>query len=113
MEMPAGVCDRVLNWMRRGVDLNLVANEYGLDQLAHSQPDRGIVVINKTGCDVGVLADSGIIDVRRVAIAYSCIANWDVADAAIDPMRDEVIAVFRQIGLHLRRHLERLAAVTE
>lgn len=103
---PDGVADRVLEWLRDGTDLSMVAGAFGLDPLAHTEPDRGAAVWSKTGTDTGVRADSGVVAVHGRAVAYSCLVNWPVESEA-DPDRDEVLGVMRAVGVALRRSLER------
>ncbi len=43
------VSARVLRWVAANADLSMVASAFGLDPLAHAEPDRGVTLINKTG----------------------------------------------------------------
>jgi len=99
--MSAGTSARVMDWLRDGVDLSMVASAFGLDPLAHSQPDRGITLINKTGTDTGVRADVGVVSLSARAVCYAVLANWSVGDERGD-VRDEVLAIMREIGQAIR-----------
>lgn len=91
---------RVLDWLSTGTDFSMVAAAFGLDPLAHADADRGIRIINKTGTDAGVRADSGLIFTPTRTLAYSCLVNWHPTLG--DPERDEVLEVMRAVGAHLR-----------
>ncbi len=92
----AAVSRRVLDWLRDGIDLSMVAGAFGLDPLAHGAPDRGVRLWHKTGSDTGVRADSGLVIARGGAWAYSCLVNFDDAD------RDDVLSVMRAVGDGIR-----------
>lgn len=89
----------VLDWIALGVDLSMVGSAFGLDPLAHQEPDRGVRLWSKTGTSEGVRADVGLVDIdgrgagRRTA--YAAICNWP-ADG--EDLRDEVLAAMRGIG---------------
>ncbi len=59
------VSARVLRWVAANADLSMVAAAFGLDPLAHAEPDRGITLINKTGTISTVRADVGIVAASR------------------------------------------------
>jgi beta-lactamase class A len=92
------VCSRVLGWLATGVDLSMVGAAFGLDPLAHTGPDRGITVRNKTGTDVGVRADVGLVGSSSTELAYAVLANWP----RDEDRRDEVHAAMRNLGSQLR-----------
>jgi beta-lactamase class A len=93
------VSDRLNRWLATGVDMSMVASAFGLDPLAHSEPDRGFCVRNKTGTDASVRADVGTIERNGTRYSYAVIANWD---AAGPDWRDTVLAGMRSIGEVLR-----------
>jgi len=97
----AAVSERVWGWLCGGLDLSMVAAAFGLDPLSHSGPDRGVSVINKTGTDVGVRADTGVVSGPTGSVVYACLANWRVADPR-DATRDAVLAVMGEIGAVLQ-----------
>lgn len=95
------VSELVLAWLARGADLSMVASAFGLDPLAHAvAADRGIALWNKTGTDVGVRADVGVVDLGSRTVAYAVICNWS---PRADPHpRDAVLSAMRDIGEALR-----------
>lgn len=90
------VSERVLKWLAHGTDLSMVAAAFGLDPLAHADPDRGMRLWHKTGTDAGVRADSGIVARDGRALAYSCLASFDDRD------RDAVLGLMREVGNGIR-----------
>ena len=93
--------------MRHSVDLSLVASAFGLDPLAHGATATGIdgeaqppavELFVKTGTDVGVRADVGIVRTPRRTLVYAAIANWVPAPGA----QDAVLASMRAIGEQVR-----------
>jgi beta-lactamase class A len=91
-----GLDTRVLGWLALGTDLSLVAAAFGLDPLAHAQPDRGLRLHHKTGTDVGVRADAGLLEGPARTLAYAVLARFD------DARRDEVLEVMRALGAAMR-----------
>lgn len=96
------VSDQLNAWLAAGVDLSMVASAFGLDPLAHAEPDRDFSICNKTGTDAAVRADVGTIERNGTSISYAVIANWD---AAGPDLRDAVLAGMRSIGGVLRELL--------
>jgi len=90
------VSAQVLDWLAPNTDLSMVAAAFGLDPLAHVEPDRGIVLRNKTGTNATVRADVGVACGPLGRVAYAVIANADMA--ALDGPRDAVLASMRSIG---------------
>lgn len=87
----------VMDWLAPGADLSMVASAYGLDPLSHAHAvDRGVAVWNKTGTDIGVRADVGVVGLGSGSVAYAVICNWD-PQIRPDP-RDEVLRTMRRIG---------------
>ncbi len=87
-------------WLATGVDLSMVASAFGLDPLAHSFADRGFLVINKTGTDETVRADTGSVKASNTTLSYAVIANWP-SDAE-PQIRDTVLDNMNSIGWALR-----------
>src|SRR5690606_36265453 len=87
----ASVGGRVLGWLRPGTALSMVAAAFGLDPLAHTGPDRGVRLCNKTGTDRGVRADVGIVDGPRGRVAYAVLVHWTEAATGHDRSRDRVL----------------------
>jgi beta-lactamase class A len=93
---------RVLDWLRGGHDLSMIAAAFGLDPLAHFEPDRDLRVFSKTGTAQGVRADVGVVMGPWDSWAYAAICSWD--PAAGDP-RDHVLAAMRGLGLRVRERV--------
>jgi beta-lactamase class A len=87
---------RMLDWLAKGLDLSLVAAGWGLDPLAHRDPDRGLLACNKTGTDDGVRAEAGLLTGPARTVAYTVIANWTETDRA--DRRTEVLRRMRRLG---------------
>ncbi len=95
----AEVSSRVLDWLRAGVDLSMVAGAFGLDPLAHDEPDRGVQVWSKTGTDDGVRADVGLVRGPAATWAYAALCAWDPAGP---DRRDAVLETHRELGRLVR-----------
>ncbi len=102
------VCAQVRHWLSLNCDLSMVPASFGIDPLAHA-PAAHLAIINKTGSDRGVVADSGVTATRDRSLAYAVLAEWD-ADTA--PHRRAVITRMHRYGVALRDHVERTAAVS-
>lgn len=90
------VCQRVLGWMSHNCDLSMVASAFLLDPLAHGTRDLRLKLVNKTGTDVGVRADSGVLEGPNRTVAYSCLVNWDATTT--EAQREQVLHAMRAIG---------------
>jgi beta-lactamase class A len=90
---------RVLDWIELGVDLSMIGSAFGLDPLAHREPDRGVRLWSKTGTSDGVRADVGLVEIDGDRTAYAAICNWPTDGP---DLRDEVLATMRAIGEALR-----------
>ncbi len=86
----------VLGWLNLDTDMSMVAGTFGLDPLAHTEPDRDWWVAHKTGTDVGLRADVGVVRGPLRAVGYAVIAEFDDAD------RDAALAAMRDWGLRIR-----------
>ena len=99
---------QVLRWLGLNTDLSLVAAPLHLDPLAHTQPDHGIQLWNKTGADARVRADAGIVTTaggsegQGTSVAYAAIANWTLDSQAA---RASAISRMRAIGEALAQTL--------
>jgi beta-lactamase class A len=93
------VSARVLGWLRGGLDLSMVAGAFGLDPLAHDEPDREVEVWSKTGTADGVRADVGLVAGPRATWTYAALCEWDPAGA---DRRDDVLAAMRELGARVR-----------
>lgn len=91
-------------WCGRSLDLSMVGHAVGLDPLSHFHPE-GADCLNKTGCDVGVRADVGVISLGERAVSYAAICSWDPArDAEQTPL---VLADLHALGRAVVDHLRR------
>jgi beta-lactamase class A len=91
----ADVSARVRRWLAAGTDLSMVASAFGLDPLAHGEPDRGVRLVNKTGTVSTVRADVGVVDGPAGSISWAVLADWQ--DAGTD-LRGPVLATMAGIG---------------
>ncbi|WP_157973895.1 serine hydrolase [Desertihabitans aurantiacus] len=91
----SAVSARVRGWLAANADLSMVASAFGLDPLAHGEPDRGVLLLNKTGTISTVRVDVGVAAGPSGAVAWAVQADWQ--DATRDP-RGEVLAVMAEIG---------------
>lgn len=98
----SGTGPMVLGWLAAGTDLSMAAAAFGLDPLAHTEHDRGVRLINKTGTDDGVRADVGIVFGQQRTLSYAVLANWTPSSAR-DPERDAVLSAMRHVGDVVRR----------
>ena len=105
------VGQRVFGWLRDAVDLSMVAGAFGLDPLAHSEPDRGYTVYAKTGTERGVRADVGVASSGSRSVIYAFIANWD--DAADLSVRDRILADLHEAGATMRWEVSREKGVVQ
>lgn len=87
---------RVLGWLNLDTDTSMVAGAFGLDPLAHAEPDRGRWLTHKTGTDTGIRAEVGVLSGPLLSVAYAVLAEFD------DALRDEVLAAMRDWGLRIR-----------
>ncbi|HEY9499090.1 MAG TPA: serine hydrolase [Terrimesophilobacter sp.] len=62
---------RVMGWLSLNTDLSMVASAFGLDPLSHRTVDHGIQLVNKTGSDLGVRSEAGILRGPRTAVSYA------------------------------------------
>ncbi|GGB74155.1 beta-lactamase [Knoellia flava TL1] len=102
---PDSVGRRVLGWLAHGVDLSMVASAWHQDPLSHAEepgPDATLIT-HKTGTNLGVRADVGILDRGGRATAYAVIANWNEHPPGAG--RDDVMDALRRIGDALRTAL--------
>lgn len=96
------VSERLSQWLATGVDLSMVASPLGLDPLAHVARDRGLLLRNKTGTDIGVRADVGFLSGPGASASYAVIANWESSDR---DSRDLVLTAMRRIGKGIKSYV--------
>ncbi|CAN7175080.1 serine hydrolase [Knoellia sp. LjRoot47] len=100
---PGSVGEHVLGWLASGMDLSMVASAWHQDPLSHAEETAGPVVVNKTGTNLGVRADVGVLDSGGRATAYAVLANWTENPPGTG--RDDVMDALRGIGDALRAAL--------
>jgi beta-lactamase class A len=93
---------RVMGWLALNTDLSMVASAFGLDPLAHRDPDHGIALVNKTGSDAGVRAEAGILRGPRTAVSYAVAVQFNDAHVW---SRLRVLDTMRTIGLDLLEYV--------
>jgi len=94
------VSQQVLTWLAADADLSMVAAAFGLDPLAHVEPDRGVTLVNKTGTIATARVDVGVVSGPSTSLTYAVLADWA---GAADDVRDPVLATMREVGRRLRR----------
>jgi len=94
--------ERVLGWLSLNTDLSMVASAFGLDPLAHREPDHGILLVNKTGTDVGVRTEVGVLRGPRAGVVYAVSAYF--ADNRLSS-RLAVLDGMRSVGLDLLEYV--------
>lgn len=77
----------VMSWLAPSADLSMVSAAFGLDPLAHTDPEQNLRVWSKTGTDDGVRAEVGLLDVGGRQAAYAVICRF----------RGEVVPVLAQM----------------
>ncbi len=94
----------VRGWLAAGCDLSMVASAFGLDPLAHRDPDRGVRLLNKTGTDSTVRGDTGIVTRQHSGeqVTYAVVAQWD-RDGP--DRRDQVLGAMRRVGDAVLTHV--------
>jgi beta-lactamase class A len=93
---------RVLGWLSLNADLSLVAGAFGVDPLAHRGVDHGLQIVNKTGADVGVRSEAGVIRGPRSALAYAVTVQFD--DDSLSA-RLRVLEAMRMVGYDILEHV--------
>lgn len=94
--------ERVLGWLSLNTDLSMVASAFGLDPLAHRTADHGILLVNKTGTDVGVRSEVGVLRGPRAGVVYAVSASFQ--DNRLSS-RLAVIDGMRAVGLDLLEYV--------
>ncbi len=89
----------VLEWLAHDADLSMVAGAFDLDPLAHDVVDLGLRLWHKTGTDVGVRADVGVVASTSATVTYAALCNWP-DDGAV--ARRAVLTTMRAIGDEIR-----------
>ncbi len=99
----AAVSDRVRRWLGVNTDLSMVARAFGLDPLAHTEPDAGFELWNKTGTISDARIDIGCVEhAGGQRVGYAVLANW----AWGEDHRGPVLEAMGLLGSEIRRYLE-------
>ncbi len=93
---------RVLGWLSHNADLSLVASAFALDPFSHRVADHGIQLINKTGSDVGLRSEVGLLSGPRTGVAYAVTVQFD--DGGL-PSRLRVLDALRAVGYDLLEYV--------
>jgi beta-lactamase class A len=70
--------------------------------LSHRGTDHGLLLVNKTGSDVGVRAEAGVLRGPRTAVAYAVSVQFN--DDGIAP-RLRVLDALRVVGLDILEYV--------
>jgi beta-lactamase class A len=98
----AATSQRVISWLSLNADLSLVGGAFGLDPLAHRSSEHSILLVNKTGTDLGVRSDVGVLRGPRAGVTYAVSMYFD--DAAL-ATRLAVIEGMHTVGLDLLEYV--------
>jgi beta-lactamase class A len=93
---------RVLGWLSLNTDLSMVASAFGVDPLSHRGVDHGLQLVNKTGTDVGVRSEAGILRGPRRGIAYAVSVQFSDRSIAA---RLRVLEALRATGFDLLEYV--------
>jgi beta-lactamase class A len=93
---------RVIGWLSLNSDLSMVAGAFGLDPLAHRVADHGIMLVNKTGTDVGVRSEVGVLRGPRASAAYAVSMYFDDTELT---QRLAVLGGMRTVGVDLLEYV--------
>ncbi|MET1044728.1 MAG: serine hydrolase [Microbacteriaceae bacterium] len=100
--LDAVTSNRVIGWLSLNADLSLVASAFGLDPLAHRATDHGTLLVNKTGTDVGVRSEAGVLRGTRAGVSYALTVQFD--DVSL-PARLSVLDAMRSFGMDLLEYV--------
>ncbi len=93
---------RVLSWLSLNSDLSMVASAFGRDPLSHRGVEHNTWMVNKTGTDLGVRSEAGLLRGPRTGIAYSVSVHFDDANLAA---RLRVMDALRTLGVDLLEYV--------
>lgn len=91
----------VLAWLAQDADLSMVAAAFDLDPLAHDLDDLGLRLWHKTGTDLGIRADVGVVRSESAVVSYAAVCNWPATDVSAHTRR-AVLSTMRRIGEQVR-----------
>lgn len=94
------VSRQVLQWLATDTDTSMTAGAFGLDPLAHTEPDRGMTLAHKTGTDTGIRCDVGLVTGPKRAVAYGVLAEFTQSRG--EDERDAVLGEMFAVGERIR-----------
>ena len=94
---------RVMGWLSLNTDLSMVASAFGLDPLSHRTADHGIQLVNKTGSDLGVRSEAGILKGSRTAVSYAVTVQFRDDSLA---RRLRTLDAMRTVGYDLLEYVD-------
>ena len=89
---------RVMGWLSLNNDLSMVASAFGLDPLAHREEDHALLLVNRTGSDVGIRVEAGVLRGTRAGVSYAVTITFE--ETALES-RLRVLGAMRTIGEEL------------
>lgn len=98
----AGTSRRVIAWLSLNSDLSMVASAFGLDPLAHRTAEHSIMLVNKTGTDVSVRSEVGVLRGPRAGVTYAVSMYFDDSELQT---RLTVLDGMRTVGLDLLEYV--------
>jgi len=98
----AATSRRVLSWLSLNSDLSMVASAFGRDPLSHRGVEHNTWMVNKTGTDLGVRSEAGLLRGPRTGVAYAVSVHFDDADL---PARLRVMDALRTLGIDLLEYV--------
>lgn len=98
----AATSRRVLSWLSLNSDLSMVASAFGRDPLSHRGVEHNTWMVNKTGTDVGVRSEAGLLRGPRTGVAYAVSVHFDDTDL---PARLRVMDALRTLGVDLLEYV--------
>ncbi len=93
---------RVLGWLSLNTDLSMVASAFGADPLSHRTVDHGLQLVNKTGTDLGVRSEVGVLRGPRRGISYAVSVQFNDHSIA---SRLRVLEALRAVGYELLEYV--------
>lgn len=96
------VSSRVSDWLALNTDLSMVASAFALDPLSHVRSDHGLSLFNKTGSDVGVRSEAGVLRGPRASVAYTVTVQFE---DELHITRLAVLQAMRTIGLDILEYV--------
>jgi beta-lactamase class A len=97
-----GTSQRVAGWLSLNCDLSMVASAFGLDPLSHGMPDHSMLLINKTGSDLGIRSEAGALKGKRATVSYAVSVHFE--DTTLE-RRLRVLEAMRSVGQEILEYV--------